>query len=182
MLLICLCDAHAWLHSERSQVSNNTRLYMCAVTQLCVTQHIHHSITALPCALTSRHGVYNVWSITFYLTGSNSLCFILVFCCYDNVLRRLRRPIYKQTAVHGHFGRTDHSWPWENVKILQIVLPDSTDMDTIHDTAAAAAAPEPQDRLERQASDIPPTELTGIPIKDTDALSPLLPVDRAMIG
>jgi hypothetical protein len=103
--------------------------------------------------------------------------------CYDyTVLSRLRHPIYKQTAVHGHFGRTDHNWPWEHVKILQIVLPDSTDMDIILDTAAAAAAPEPQDRIERQASDLPPTELTGIPIKDTDALSPLLPVDRAMIG
>jgi hypothetical protein len=97
---------------------------------------------------------------------------------------RLRRPIYKQTAVHGHFGRTDHSWPWEQVKILQIVLPDSTDMDVILDSASAAAsaALEPQDRIERQASDLPPTELTGIPIKDTDALSPLLPVDRAVIS
>lgn len=26
----------------------------------------------------------------------------------------LRRPIYKQTAVYGHFGRTDIDLPWEN--------------------------------------------------------------------
>ncbi|WP_195573637.1 methionine adenosyltransferase [Paenibacillus sp. 1001270B_150601_E10] len=27
----------------------------------------------------------------------------------------LRRPIYKQTAAYGHFGRTDVELPWENV-------------------------------------------------------------------
>ncbi|CAM5188158.1 S-adenosylmethionine synthase OS=Lysinibacillus sphaericus OX=1421 GN=metK PE=3 SV=1 [Lysinibacillus sphaericus] len=26
----------------------------------------------------------------------------------------LRRPIYKQTAAYGHFGRTDLNVPWEN--------------------------------------------------------------------
>ena len=25
----------------------------------------------------------------------------------------LRRPIYKQTAAYGHFGRTDLDVPWE---------------------------------------------------------------------
>jgi S-adenosylmethionine synthetase len=25
----------------------------------------------------------------------------------------LRRPIYKPTAAYGHFGRTDHDFPWE---------------------------------------------------------------------
>jgi len=25
----------------------------------------------------------------------------------------LRRPIYKQTAAYGHFGRTDIELPWE---------------------------------------------------------------------
>ena len=25
----------------------------------------------------------------------------------------LRRPIYKQTAAYGHFGRTDVDLPWE---------------------------------------------------------------------
>ena len=25
----------------------------------------------------------------------------------------LRRPIYKQTAAYGHFGRTDLDLPWE---------------------------------------------------------------------
>ena len=27
----------------------------------------------------------------------------------------LRRPIYKQTAAYGHFGRTDAELPWENL-------------------------------------------------------------------
>ena len=27
----------------------------------------------------------------------------------------LRRPIYKQTAAYGHFGRTDLDLPWERV-------------------------------------------------------------------
>ena len=27
----------------------------------------------------------------------------------------LRRPIYKQTAAYGHFGRTDVSLPWEKL-------------------------------------------------------------------
>ncbi len=27
---------------------------------------------------------------------------------------RLRRPIYRNTAAYGHFGRTDIDAPWEN--------------------------------------------------------------------
>ena len=27
----------------------------------------------------------------------------------------LRRPIYKQTAAYGHFGRTDVNLPWERL-------------------------------------------------------------------
>ena len=27
----------------------------------------------------------------------------------------LRRPIYKQTAAYGHFGRTDVEFPWEKL-------------------------------------------------------------------
>ncbi|MCI7443406.1 MAG: methionine adenosyltransferase domain-containing protein, partial [Clostridium sp.] len=27
----------------------------------------------------------------------------------------LRRPIYKQTAAYGHFGRTDVNLPWEQL-------------------------------------------------------------------
>jgi len=33
----------------------------------------------------------------------------------------LRRPIYKQTAAYGHFGRTDLDVPWENTDIAQIL-------------------------------------------------------------
>ncbi|MEW9094439.1 MAG: methionine adenosyltransferase [Clostridiaceae bacterium] len=31
----------------------------------------------------------------------------------------LRRPIYKQTAAYGHFGRTDLNVPWENLDKVQ---------------------------------------------------------------
>ncbi|MNH46491.1 S-adenosylmethionine synthase [compost metagenome] len=27
----------------------------------------------------------------------------------------LRRPIYRQTAAYGHFGRTDIDLPWERI-------------------------------------------------------------------
>ncbi len=33
----------------------------------------------------------------------------------------LRRPIYKQTAAYGHFGRTDVSLPWENVDKAEVL-------------------------------------------------------------
>lgn len=33
----------------------------------------------------------------------------------------LRRPIYKQTAAYGHFGRTDLNVPWENTDIAAIL-------------------------------------------------------------
>ena len=31
----------------------------------------------------------------------------------------LRRPIYKQTAAYGHFGRTDVDLPWEDTAIAE---------------------------------------------------------------
>ena len=31
----------------------------------------------------------------------------------------LRRPIYKQTAAYGHFGRTDVSLPWEKTDMAE---------------------------------------------------------------
>ena len=30
----------------------------------------------------------------------------------------LRRPIYKQTAAYGHFGRTDLDLPWEKLDMV----------------------------------------------------------------
>ncbi|MBO4794651.1 MAG: methionine adenosyltransferase domain-containing protein, partial [Clostridia bacterium] len=35
----------------------------------------------------------------------------------DAIIRRLdlRRPIYRQTAAYGHFGRTDVDLPWERL-------------------------------------------------------------------
>ncbi|HWK24597.1 MAG TPA: methionine adenosyltransferase [Ureibacillus sp.] len=33
----------------------------------------------------------------------------------------LRRPIYKQTAAYGHFGRTDLDVPWENTDIAELL-------------------------------------------------------------
>ena len=34
----------------------------------------------------------------------------------SQIIRRLdlRRPIYRQTAAYGHFGRTDIDLPWEH--------------------------------------------------------------------
>ncbi|MDU2995016.1 MAG: methionine adenosyltransferase domain-containing protein, partial [Clostridium sp.] len=31
----------------------------------------------------------------------------------------LRRPIYKQTAAYGHFGRTDLNLPWEQLNKVE---------------------------------------------------------------
>ena len=33
----------------------------------------------------------------------------------------LRRPIYKQTAAYGHFGRTDLNLPWEQLDKVEIL-------------------------------------------------------------
>ena len=33
----------------------------------------------------------------------------------------LRRPIYKQTAAYGHFGRTDVDLPWERCDKAEII-------------------------------------------------------------
>lgn len=33
----------------------------------------------------------------------------------------LRRPIYKQTAAYGHFGRTDVDLPWEHTDRVQVL-------------------------------------------------------------
>ena len=37
------------------------------------------------------------------------------------IIRRLnlRRPIYRQTAAYGHFGRTDVDLPWEHVDYVE---------------------------------------------------------------
>jgi len=36
----------------------------------------------------------------------------------------LRRPIYKQTAAYGHFGRTDIDLPWEHTDKVEMILND----------------------------------------------------------
>ena len=33
----------------------------------------------------------------------------------------LRRPIYRQTAAYGHFGRTDIDLPWEKTDMANIL-------------------------------------------------------------
>ena len=33
----------------------------------------------------------------------------------------LRRPIYKQTAAYGHFGRTDLDLPWERLDKVELL-------------------------------------------------------------
>ena len=34
----------------------------------------------------------------------------------------LRRPIYRQTAAYGHFGRTDIDLPWEQTDKVDALL------------------------------------------------------------
>ncbi|MBR6809035.1 MAG: methionine adenosyltransferase domain-containing protein, partial [Clostridia bacterium] len=38
----------------------------------------------------------------------------------DGIIKRLdlRRPIYRQTAAYGHFGRTDVDLPWERTDMV----------------------------------------------------------------
>ena len=33
----------------------------------------------------------------------------------------LRRPIYRQTAAYGHFGRTDIDLPWEKLDMVDAI-------------------------------------------------------------
>ena len=33
----------------------------------------------------------------------------------------LRRPIYRQTAAYGHFGRTDLDLPWERLDKVDVL-------------------------------------------------------------
>ena len=37
----------------------------------------------------------------------------------------LRRPIYRQTAAYGHFGRTDIDLPWEKTDLAELLLRDA---------------------------------------------------------
>jgi S-adenosylmethionine synthetase len=34
---------------------------------------------------------------------------------------KLKRPIYKQTAAYGHFGRTDIDLPWEHLDRVEAI-------------------------------------------------------------
>ena len=38
----------------------------------------------------------------------------------------LRRPIYKQTAAYGHFGRTDVDLPWEKTDKAELLKQDAS--------------------------------------------------------
>ena len=38
---------------------------------------------------------------------------------------RLRRPIYKQTATYGHFGRNDLDLPWEQTNKAESIRADA---------------------------------------------------------
>ena len=42
----------------------------------------------------------------------------------DSIIRRfdLRRPIYRQTATYGHFGRNDLDLPWEDTALAKKLL------------------------------------------------------------
>ena len=41
----------------------------------------------------------------------------------DAIIERLdlRRPIYRQTAAYGHFGRTDVDLPWEHTDYVDVL-------------------------------------------------------------
>ncbi|MEG2098116.1 MAG: methionine adenosyltransferase domain-containing protein, partial [Pseudoflavonifractor sp.] len=49
----------------------------------------------------------------------------IVEACFDlrptAIIRKLdlRRPIYRQTAAYGHFGRTDIDLPWEHTDMTE---------------------------------------------------------------
>ena len=45
----------------------------------------------------------------------------------DGIIRMLdlRRPIYRQTAAYGHFGRTDIDLPWENTDKAELLRQDA---------------------------------------------------------
>ena len=49
-----------------------------------------------------------------YSLYMRSLYHIKIFLSLIRMLD-LRRPIYKQTAAYGHFGRTDVDLPWEKL-------------------------------------------------------------------
>ena len=45
----------------------------------------------------------------------------------DGIIRmlNLRRPIYRQTAAYGHFGRTDIDLPWEHTDKAELLRQDA---------------------------------------------------------
>ena len=47
--------------------------------------------------------------------------FLFLYCFVNSVNRfDLRRPIYKQTAAYGHFGRNDLDLPWEKLDMVDV--------------------------------------------------------------
>ena len=49
----------------------------------------------------------------------------------DAIINRLqlRRPIYKQTAAYGHFGRPDLDLPWERLDVVDNLRQDAFGQD-----------------------------------------------------
>jgi len=73
----------------------------------------------------------------------------------------LRAPIYRQTAVYGHFGRTDLDLPWERT-------------DKAAALAAAAGLPEPASRQPE-----PWPDETPAPVGSGETPAPVVPDPRA---
>ena len=48
----------------------------------------------------------------------------------DAIIERLnlRRPIYRQTAAYGHFGRMDVELPWENTEYVDEIRARAAEM------------------------------------------------------
>jgi S-adenosylmethionine synthetase len=48
----------------------------------------------------------------------------------------LRRPIYKQTAAYGHFGRRDIDLPWEHTDLAELLRSEVADLEAMKKTPA----------------------------------------------
>ncbi len=38
----------------------------------------------------------------------------------------LKRPIYRATSYHGHFGREDQGFPWEETRVAEALASDAS--------------------------------------------------------
>lgn len=53
----------------------------------------------------------------------------------------LRRPIYRQTAAYGHFGRSDLDLPWERLDMADTLKAETAPLSNAHDRYSLMGAP-----------------------------------------